>query len=277
MTNPLLEGLQETVRTALAEDTGSGDITAELIPPGKEAGAIVVCREQAILCGAPWVNEVFSQIDPDIHVDWHHQDGDRLAPGDEVFRIHGNARALLTGERTALNFLQTLSAVATSARDMADRVNHTETKILDTRKTIPGLRLAQKYAVETGGCHNHRIGLFDAYLIKENHIRACGSIQTAITTARELHPDRPMEVEVENLDQLREALDAGTDIVMLDNFSLELLREAVDINNGKAELEASGGFDKETIVAAAETGVDYISVGSLTKNIKAIDFSMLFK
>lgn len=276
MTNPLLQGLTETVRIALAEDIGSGDITAALIPAGNKATARIVCREQAVICGRPWVGEVFRQVDPAVLLDWRCEDGDAVVPGDVVFSATGPARSLLTAERTALNFLQTLSAVASAARDIAVRVAHTQVKILDTRKTLPGLRLAQKYAVQCGGCHNHRIGLFDAYLIKENHISACGGITEAVRSARSLHPDRPVEVEVETLAQLGEALDAGADIVMLDNFSLTQLRNAVAANAGKAKLEASGGYDIDSVVEVAEAGVDYISIGSLTKNIRATDFTMLF-
>jgi len=277
MENPLLEGLEETVRGALSEDIGDGDITAELIPEDRQARASVICREHATICGEPWVTEVFRQVDPDVTVEWKHHDGDSIDPGDVVFVAHGKARSLLTAERTALNFLQTLSSVATSAREIADQVRHTEVNILDTRKTIPGLRLAQKYAVQTGGCHNHRIGLFDAYLIKENHINASGGITSAIENARDLHPDRKVEVEVETIEQLKEALAAKADIVLLDNFTLEMLREAVRINEGQAKLEASGGYDIKSAVVVAETGVDYISVGSLTKHIQATDFTMLFE
>lgn len=277
MTNSLLEGLEITVRNALAEDIGSGDITAELIPEQRLAQARVICRQYATLCGEPWVTEVFRQVDPETTLEWVHHDGDALSPNDVVFTVQGKARSLLTAERTALNFLQTLSSVASRAQTMADHVQHTGVKILDTRKTIPGLRLAQKYAVQTGGCQNHRIGLFDAYLIKENHIHACGGISDAIKNARTLHPDRKIEVEVENHDQLREALDAGADIVLLDNHTLDMLREAVKINKGKAKLEASGGYDIDSVKSVAETGIDFISVGSLTKHIEATDFTMLFE
>lgn len=277
MTNPLFEGLEDTVCRALAEDIGDGDITAELIPADRQATARILCRERATLCGEPWVCEVFRQVDPVVVLDWQRHDGDSIDSGDVVCSARGRARSLLTAERTALNFLQTLSSVATSAREIADKVRHTAVKILDTRKTIPGLRLAQKYAVQTGGCYNHRIGLFDAYLIKENHINASGGITNAIGNARKLHPDRKVEVEVETIAQLQEALTAKTDIVLLDNFTLEMLRKAVAINKGQAKLEASGGFDIKSAVAVAETGVDYISVGSLTKHIQATDFTMLFE
>ncbi|HYD85320.1 MAG TPA: carboxylating nicotinate-nucleotide diphosphorylase [Opitutus sp.] len=272
----MFAGLAQTVAAALAEDIGSGDITAALVPENQMAQARVMCREHAVICGEAWVDEVFRQVSPAITVQWQRRDGDRVRPEDSIFVASGPARALLTAERTALNFLQTLSGVATAAREYADLVMHTNVKILDTRKTLPGLRLAQKYAVRTGGCHNHRLGLYDAFLIKENHIAACGSIAAAIATARKQHADRPVEVEVETLAQLEEALTARADIVMLDNFTLEQTRSAVVLNEGRAKLEASGGFTTESLVAVAETGVDYISVGSLTKHVRATDFTMLF-
>lgn len=278
--NPLFAGLQQTVAAALAEDVGSGDITASLVPEGQTAAARVLCREHAVICGRPWVDEVFRQVDPDIAVQWQRSEGQRVRPEDTVFTATGSARSLLSAERTALNFLQMLSGVASAAREYADLVQHTRVKILDTRKTIPGLRLAEKYAVRTGGCHNHRLGLYDAFLIKENHISACGGISQAIAAARKAHPGRTVEVEVESLAQLEEALAAKADIVMLDNFSLELTRTAVDLNSrwdgGRAKLEASGGYNEQSLVAVAETGVDYVSVGSLTKHVRATDFSMLF-
>jgi len=246
------------------------------VPADCLAQAQVICREHAVICGEAWVSEVFRQVDAGIHINWHCHDGDRVEADSVVFTVQGLAHALLTAERTALNFLQTLSGTATMARHYADLVQHTKVQILDTRKTIPGLRLAQKYAVKTGGCFNHRIGLFDAYLIKENHIAACGSIGAAINTARRLHADRPVEVEVQNLDELEQALQARADIVMLDNFSLELLHEAVAQNQSRAKLEASGGYSLQTLVSVAECGVDYISVGSLTKHVRATDFSLLF-
>ena len=269
-------GLEETVAMALSEDIGIGDITAELVPEGRQAEARILCRDHAVICGQAWVNEVFRQINPSIELQWERKDGDRVNPNQTVFIAKGDARSLLTGERTALNFLQTLSSVATAARLCSDLVRHTQVKVLDTRKTIPGLRLAQKYAVRTGGCYNHRIGLYDAYLIKENHINACGGIKRAVLNARRLHPDRKVEVEVESLEQLEEALQARADIVMLDNFNLEQIRMAVKQNEGRAKLEASGGYTSQSLVALAETGIDYISVGSLTKHIKATDFTMLF-
>lgn len=274
--NPLLAGLQQTVAAALAEDIGTGDITAALVPQAQTAEATVLCREHAVICGEVWVSEVFRQLDPSVVLVWLRRDGERIRPEETVFIATGPARAILTAERTALNFLQTLSGVATAAREYVDLVSHTSVKILDTRKTIPGLRLAEKYAVRTGGCYNHRLGLYDAFLIKENHISACGGITDAINIARHMHPDRTIEVEVETMAQLEEALAARADIVMLDNFSLELTRAAVTLNKGRAKLEASGGYTTETLVAVAETGVDFISVGSLTKHIRATDFTMLF-
>jgi nicotinate-nucleotide pyrophosphorylase (carboxylating) len=268
--------LEQNVRAALAEDIGSGDITATLVPTGRETSASVLCREAAVICGRPWVDEVCRQVDPAIVVDWHVAEGSLVAPDTRIFSLRGPARALLTAERSALNFLQLLSGVATTARHYAERVRHTQVRILDTRKTIPGLRLAQKYAVRTGGCHNHRIGLYDAYLIKENHIAACGGIAEAVAMARRLHADRPVEVEVESLDELQQALAAGADIVMLDNFDLAQTRAAVALTAGRAKLEASGGFDDASLVSVAETGVDYISVGALTKHLRATDFSMRF-
>jgi nicotinate-nucleotide pyrophosphorylase (carboxylating) len=274
--HPFHADLQENVRMALAEDIGSGDITAQLVPADRYATAIVLCRESAVICGSAWVDEVFRQVAAGIEVEWFVRDGTLVAPDTRIFSVRGPARALLTAERAALNFLQLLSGVATTARHYADQVRHTRVQILDTRKTIPGLRLAQKYAVTTGGCHNHRIGLYDAYLIKENHISACGGIAQAVATARRLHPGRPVEVEVETLMELEEALQARADIVMLDNFDLALTRQAVALNAGRSKLEASGGFNDATLVAVAETGVDYISVGALTKHLRATDFSMRF-
>jgi nicotinate-nucleotide pyrophosphorylase (carboxylating) len=273
---PFLPDLRRAVRNALAEDIGSGDITAELIPEDRTAVAHVISREQAIICGQEWVDEVFRQLDPGIHVEWHCNDGEMVTADQQLFSVRGKARAILTGERTALNFLQLLSATATNARLYADLVADTEVIILDTRKTIPGLRTAQKYAVLCGGCQNHRVGLFDAFLIKENHIAACGSIAAAVAQARSHHADRPVEVEVEDLQQLQQALDAAADIIMLDNFTNTLLREAVKLNAGRAKLEASGGVTRQTIRNIAKSGVDFISIGSLTKDASAIDLSMRF-
>jgi nicotinate-nucleotide pyrophosphorylase (carboxylating) len=262
------------VRDALAEDIGSGDLTAALIPQESNAHGRVICREPGVVCGRAWVNEVFRQLDPAVTITWHVKDGEHVHPERLLFEISGPARSLLTGERTALNFLQLLSGTATRCRHYADLVADTGVKLLDTRKTLPGLRTAQKYAVSCGGCHNHRIGLFDAFLIKENHIEACGGIGAAVARARESAPGKPVEVEVENLDQLEQALEAGADRIMLDNFTLPDLREAVALVSGRAELEASGGITEDTLPRVAATGVDFISIGTLTKDVKALDLSM---
>ena len=266
-----------TVALALAEDVGGGDLTAALIPEEALAEATVISRENAILCGAAWFNAVFQQLDARIAIDWQAADGDCITPDQHLCTLRGPARALLTGERTALNFLQLLSGTATLARRYADAVAGTRATILDTRKTLPGLRLAQKYAVRCGGCRNHRIGLFDAVLIKENHIMAAGSIGKAIAAARRLHPEVTVEVEVENLAELAEALTAQPDIVMLDNFDLATMVEAVNVTGGRVKLEASGNVNFETVRPIAETGVDYISIGGLTKDVRAVDLSMRFR
>ncbi|HOB60629.1 MAG TPA: carboxylating nicotinate-nucleotide diphosphorylase [Candidatus Competibacteraceae bacterium] len=266
-----------TVALALAEDIGSGDLTAALIPEQTQAEATVISRESAVLCGIAWFDAVFRQIDPRVSIDWQAADGDRIEPNQLLCTLHGPARALLSGERTALNFLQMLSSTATLARRFADTVAGTGATILDTRKTLPGLRLAQKYAVQCGGCRNHRIGLFDAVLIKENHIMAAGSIGNAIATARRLHPGVTVEVEVENLAELAEALAARPDIVMLDNFDLATMAEAVKITAKQVKLEASGNVNFATVRQIAETGVDYISIGGLTKDVRAVDLSMRFR
>ncbi len=270
----LHDEIQRNVRLALQEDVGAGDITAQLIPAERMASARVITREAAVLCGSAWVNEVFRQLDPGVVVTWNAKDGDRVSADQTLFTLSGPARALLTGERSALNFVQSLSAVATRCRQYADLVDGTSVKLLDTRKTIPGLRLAQKYAVTCGGCHNHRIGLYDAFLIKENHIAACGGIAQAVASARQIAPGKPVEVEVENLEELQQALNAGADIIMLDELSHTDMRTAVQLNGGRAKLEASGGINDSTLRSVAETGVDYISLGTLTKDIKAIDLSM---
>ena len=266
--------LELTVQRALNEDIGSGDITAQLIPENSLVKAHIITREDATVCGQAWVDEVFRQLDNRVLVKWHVTDGEKVSPDQLLFELHGPARSLLTGERSALNFLQLLSGTATSCRQYADIVEGTPIKLLDTRKTIPGLRTAQKYAVSCGGCYNHRIGLFDAFLIKENHISACGGIAQAIATAKQIAPDKPVETEVENLAELNEALQAGADIIMLDNFTLDDLRKAVAINQGKAKLEASGNVTQLTLRYIAETGVDLTSIGALTKHCKAIDLSM---
>lgn len=266
--------IEANVRAALREDIGSGDITAQLIPAERLAHATVITRESAVICGTAWVEAVFRQIDPRVAVHWHVHDGQQVGGDQKLFELQGPARALLSGERAALNFLQTLSAVATRCRHFASLVEGTAVKLLDTRKTLPGLRLAQKYAVTQGGCHNHRIGLYDAFLIKENHIAACGGIAQAIATAHGIAPGKPVEIEVESLEELQQALSAGADIVMLDELSLDDMRTAVTLNAGRAKLEASGGINEDTLRTIAETGVDYISIGSLTKDVKAIDLSM---
>lgn len=271
---PFFRDLEANVRQALAEDIGAGDITARLIPPHERAQARVICREQAVICGRPWVEEVFRQVEPAIETHWRCAEGEGVPPDTIVFTAQGPARALLTAERCALNFLQTLSGTATTARRYAELVKDTGVALLDTRKTLPGLRLAQKYAVLLGGCANHRLGLYDAYLIKENHIAACGGVTQAVARARALEKDKPVEVEVESLEQLEEALAAAADIVMLDNFSLEDIREAVRHCGGRAKLEASGGYTEDALLELARTGVDYISIGSLTKHVRAVDFSM---
>ena len=270
------ELIAEQVRTALAEDLGGGDRTAALIPADAESQVQVICREDAILCGTAWFDEVFRQLDSGVTIHWSATDGDRVAPGRVLCQLQGNTRALLSAERTALNYLQTLSGTATLARCYADTVEDTGVRLLDTRKTLPGLRLQQKYAVACGGCHNHRIGLYDAILIKENHIIAAGSIASALQSASNLAAGLAVEIEVEGLDELRQALASGAIRVLLDNFSLEQLREAVALNQGRARLEASGGVSLETVREIALTGVDDISVGALTKDVRAIDLSMRF-
>jgi nicotinate-nucleotide pyrophosphorylase (carboxylating) len=268
--------IQATVRRALAEDVGSGDVTAALIPEDARATARVVCREAAVLCGCAWFDAVFAELDERIQIKWNLRDGDRVQSDQVLCALTGPARALLTGERAALNLLQTLSGTATRAARYAAAVEGLPVRVLDTRKTQPGLRMEQKYAVRTGGCHNHRIGLYDGILIKENHIAAAGSIAAAVAAARALDTRLPVEVEVEDLDQLREGIEAGADILLLDNFTLDLLRAAVALNAGRARLEASGGVTLENIRSIAETGVDYVSTGALTKDVKAVDLSMRF-
>lgn len=272
----LPEDLSQVVARALSEDLGAGDLTAGLLPANLEAQAQVVVREPAVLCGGPWFDEVFARLDSDVTVGWHYAEGADLEAGATVCSLAGRARSLLTGERTALNFLQTLSGTATAARRYANAVAGSSARILDTRKTLPGLRTAQKYAVRCGGGNNHRMGLFDAILIKENHILAAGSIAAAVETARKNAPGIPVEVEVENLDELEQACVVGADRIMLDNFDLETLRQAVEATAGRAELEASGGVDYAALRDIAETGVDFISVGALTKHLHATDFSMRF-
>jgi len=273
----LPDNVSATVAIALAEDIQAGDLTASLIPQENSAEATVICRDNAIIAGIAWFNEAFAQIDKQIKIQWFVKDGEQVKANTLLCEISGNARHILTVERTALNFLQTLSATATETEKYANVVSHTKCKILDTRKTIPGLRDAQKYAVLCGGGKNHRKGLYDGILIKENHIMAAGSIDNAVLQAKQLHKDIQVEVEVENLDELNQALLAGADIVLLDNMDNSQLKAAVKQNNGRAKLEASGGVALDTIAAIAETGVDFISIGNLTKNINAIDLSMRFK
>ncbi len=264
----------ETVAQSLREDIGDGDITAQLIAADTQGSGRVITREHATVAGKDWVDEVFRQVDPSVVLEWQVHDGDKVVPDQVLFQMRGPARSLLTAERAALNWLQTLSGVATVCASYADKVAHTHVRLLDTRKTLPGLRLALKYAVTCGGCFNHRIGLWDAFLIKENHISACGSIAKAVAEARRIAPGRLVEVETENMDELDQALAAGADVIMLDEFSLADMRAAVTLTAGRARLEASGGINEQTLVPVAETGVDYISIGALTKDIKATDLSM---
>ena len=266
--------IDEDVRRFLAEDVGSGDLTALVIPEEKSAKATVVTREAMLVCGQAWVNAVFKKLDPNVEIEWQYKEGQQAFSGDVLCYLSGSARALLTGERAALNMLQTLSATASLASQFAKALEGTSTVVLDTRKTIPGLRLAQKYAVRCGGAMNHRVGLYDGILIKENHIMAAGSIKNAVSAARIVSNTVEVEVEVENIDEVKQALDAKADILLLDNFSLEQLKEAVALNNGVAKLEASGNVNLSTIRDIAKTGVDFISVGALTKNIQAVDLSM---
>ncbi|MGB2118449.1 MAG: carboxylating nicotinate-nucleotide diphosphorylase [Porticoccaceae bacterium] len=263
-----------TVARALQEDIGTGDITAMLIPADKQARAAVISRETAVICGRAWVDEVFRQLDPATQIEWHINEGDLVSPEQRLFTLEGNARILLTGERAALNFLQTLSATATLAREYADLAAGSDVKILDTRKTIPGLRLAQKYAVTVGGCHNHRIGLYDAFLIKENHIAACGGIAEAVAQARTIAADKLVEVEVESVDELHQALGAKADVVMLDNFSPADIAALAAIDFGDTRIEVSGNITAETVQQYISSAVNYISSGSLTKHIRAVDLSM---
>jgi nicotinate-nucleotide pyrophosphorylase (carboxylating) len=277
---PAPHDLPQQVERALEEDIGAGDLTAALIPERADGRASVITREPAIICGIPYVDAVFSRLDPKVRIDWQTREGARAAEDDVLFHIEGPARALLTGERTALNFLQLLSGTATAAHAYAERIEGTGCRLLDTRKTIPGLRTAQKYAVRVGGGRNHRIGLFDGILIKENHIMAAGSIARAVAAARATGAKVPVEVEVESLEELGQAIDAGADIAMLDDFSLAAMAAGVALNRRAArplKLEASGGVSLDTIRKIAETGVDFVSVGSITKHVRAIDLSMRFE
>lgn len=272
--------LAQQVARALAEDVGMGDLTAALVPAGRGGRATVITREPAVVCGQPWFDEVFRQLDPAVHVDWDVAEGSAVLPDQLLCRLEGPARSLLTGERAALNFLQTLSGTATVARRYAEVLAGLPCRVLDTRKTIPGLRQAQKYAVRCGGGSNHRMGLYDGILVKENHIMAAGSIAAAVAAARAQGATVPVEVEVETLDELRQTLDAGGDMALLDEFSLDDMRRAVAMNRahprGPIKLEASGSVSLETLRAIAETGVDFVSVGSLTKHVRAVDLSMRF-
>lgn len=266
------------VTAAIKEDIGNGDITAQLIPETQQAHARIISRDKAVIAGQAWVNEVFRQIDANVEVIWKIKEGDLVEPNQSLFELKGNARSLLTGERCALNFLQSLSGTATLCRHYADIVAGTTVKLLDTRKTIPGLRIAQKYAVTVGGCYNHRIGLYDAFLIKENHIMAAGNISNAVKQAHTIAPGKHVEVEVETMSQLDEAIEAGAGTIMLDNFTPEEMIAAVQHTraktNGKVKLEASGGITTDSLRHYAETGVDFISIGALTKDCTAVDLSM---
>jgi nicotinate-nucleotide pyrophosphorylase (carboxylating) len=264
------------VAAALAEDVGAGDVSAQLIADDAMATARVITRDAGIFCGQPWVDATLAEVDSRAEVEWHVADGDVVQAGQTLFTLTGPARSLLTAERTMLNFVQLLSGTATKTAEYVSLVADTHAAVLDTRKTVPGLRIAQKHAVACGGGKNHRLGLYDAYLLKENHIAASGSIGAAVTAARDANPAMPVEVEVETLDQLKEALDAGADIAMVDNFTLAQTREAVALADGRIKLEASGGIDETSITDIAETGVDYISIGKLTKDVDPLDLSMRF-
>lgn len=271
---PNVEAIRADVHRALNEDVGSGDVSAALISAEQRGTATVLTRECAVFCGREWATETFQAVDSSIELHWSVADGDDIAADQVLLRAYGPARTLVTGERTSINFMQTLSGTATITRRFVDLVSHTGVRLIDTRKTVPGLRRAQKYAVRCGGASNHRMGLFDAYLIKENHIAATGGIARAIALARQNHPELPLQVEVENERQLRQAIDAEAPRILLDNFSIDGLRRAVEINDGRSELEASGGISLSNVAAVAESGVDCISIGELTKDIRAIDISM---
>ncbi len=279
MTSPDMQAIREQVANALIEDLGgelnaANDITANLINEDVSAKATIITREDCVVCGVAWVNQAFALIDESVEVNWHVADGDNVSADTVLVSLEGSARAILTAERTALNFLQTLSATATVTSFYARLLSNSDTKILDTRKTLPGLRFAQKYAVRCGGGQNHRVGLFDAFLIKENHIFSCGGIDKAVQRAKEMMPGKLVEVEVENIDELQQAMQAGADIVMLDNFTNEQIQQAVSINNGQCKLEVSGNITNERLASLATLGVDYISSGALTKHVQAIDLSL---
>ncbi|MGB1327684.1 MAG: carboxylating nicotinate-nucleotide diphosphorylase [Porticoccaceae bacterium] len=270
----IAEDIPQSVARALEEDIGSGDISAQLIDADKLATGTVISREKAVICGRPWVDEVFKQLDPNIFIDWHIDEGDWVDENQPLFSVSGNARVLLSAERCALNFLQTLSGTATSARQYADLANNSQIRILDTRKTIPGLRLAQKYAIEIGGCSNHRIGLYDAFLIKENHIIACGGIAQAVNKAKQIAPQKEIEVEVESLGELQQAVEAGAHRVMLDNFTRDQILQIETIDLGNTKIEVSGNVTEHSLAQYLDTPIDFISSGSLTKHVQAIDLSM---
>ncbi|MDN3699037.1 carboxylating nicotinate-nucleotide diphosphorylase [Vibrio cortegadensis] len=274
--------ITRSVVDTIREDLGgtldpAADITASLIPEDAQNVATIITREHGVFCGKAWADEVFKQLGGQVTIEWHVQDGDKVEPNQTLCTLSGPSRALLTGERNAMNFIQTLSGCATTVAEYAKQIEGTSCRLLDTRKTIPGLRSALKYAVACGGGFNHRIGVFDAYLIKENHIIACGGIEKAVATAKQLNPGKPVEIETESLEELKHAIEAGADIIMLDNFTTDMMREAVKLNAGRAALENSGNVTLETIREFAETGVDYISVGALTKHLKAMDLSMRFQ
>lgn len=268
------EDIPKCVARALAEDIGSGDISAQLIDANQLATGTVISREKAVLCGRAWVDEVFKQLDNNVSLEWHLSEGDWVSENQPIVTVSGNARVLLSGERCALNFLQTLSGTATTARHYAQLATNSQIRILDTRKTIPGLRLAQKYAVSVGGCMNHRIGLYDAFLIKENHIIACGDIANAVKKAKQISPDKEIEVEVESLDELKQAVSAGADRIMLDNFTREQIMKIKAIDLGTTKIEVSGNITDHSMAQYLDTAIDFISSGSLTKHVQAIDLSM---
>jgi nicotinate-nucleotide pyrophosphorylase (carboxylating) len=270
----IAEDIPKSVARALEEDIGSGDISAQLIDANKQATGTVISREKAVICGRPWVDEVFKQLDPRVSIDWHISEGDWVTENQSLFSVSGNARVLLSAERCALNFLQTLSGTATTARQYASLTNDSQIKILDTRKTIPGLRLAQKYAIDIGGCSNHRIGLYDAFLIKENHIIACGGISQAVHRAKEIAPQKDIEVEVESLGELQQAVEAGAHRVMLDNFTRDQILQIETIDLGNTKIEVSGNVTEHSLAQYLDTPIDFISSGSLTKHVQAIDLSM---
>jgi nicotinate-nucleotide pyrophosphorylase (carboxylating) len=274
MAKIIADDIPVAVARALEEDIGSGDISAQLIDAQKEATGTVISREQAVICGRAWVDEVFKQLDNTVAIEWHVSEGDWVTEDQPIFTVSGNARSLLSGERCALNFLQTLSGTATTARHYSQLATHSQIRILDTRKTLPGLRLAQKYAIVIGGCSNHRMGLYDAFLIKENHIIACGGIAQAVTKAKKIAPEKDIEVEVETLAELKQAVEAGAHRVMLDNFTRDQILEIKHIDLGNTQIEVSGNINEHSLSHYLETSIDFISSGSLTKHIQAIDLSM---